>query len=100
MTLMNFDLIEYEKWKSEQIEKAHRRFVTPKPDRKDPRMEKLRDFRLSRSPSSPVYFDKESKFIQDIWAKKMRMKFKRELYNEAYYRIRPRDYKTYGWETW
>ena len=30
----------------------------------------------------------------------MRMKLNQQLYNEAYYSVYAKDYKTYGWMTW
>ena len=36
------------------------------------------------------------KDLERVFSRKM----KRELWNEVYYRIRPRDYKTYGYLTW
>lgn len=85
-------------WDSNEIKKAHARFTSKKLDRDIcPKKEKLRDFRLSRSPG---FHYNENKWVKAHTRRKRRSFLKRNICNEVYYRERERDFKTYGWETW
>lgn len=89
---------ELELWNLSQIEKAHSRFTNQKMGRDIcPRKEKLKDFRLSKSPG---FHYNENKWVKEHTRKKRRSFLKRNIHNEVYYRERERDFKTYGWETW
>lgn len=73
--------------------------VFPTPRAKGhPRVEALRDYRHHRPGGH--WYSKETVWVRGMTQRVFRRKMKRELENEAYYRIRPRDYKTYGYLTW
>lgn len=95
------DKVAYEEWLVSEQDKIYARFVQKKSIGKCPRVEKMRDFRKSRSPINTGYwYAKESKWVKKAWSKKTRMKLKKELFNEAYYNVYAKDYKTYGYITW
>lgn len=49
----------------------------------------------------PVFWwTKECKKARKLYQRSFRRKMNENIHNEAYYHIRPRDYKTYGWLTW
>lgn len=98
---MDINQEEYRKWLVSERNKVHARYTREKTTGKCPRIEKLRDFRKSRSPLNTGYwYKKESKWVKKTWNKKTRMKLNQQLYNEAYYSVYAKDYKTYGWMTW
>ena len=43
---------------------------------------------------------KENKKARKLYQRAFRRKMKQDICNEAFYHIRSRDYKTYGWLTW
>jgi len=95
------DREEHKKWLLREQEKVHKRYVCYKLNRKNPRSEKVRDFRKSRSPLNTGNFaKKESPWAKKAWKNKVRMKLKENLLNESYYNVYSRDYKSYGWITW
>lgn len=95
---MELDHAERKEWEEEQREKETARMSPPKRHREHPRIKVLLDYR-HRCPGGHWY-SKECKPIRKLTQRTFRRKMQRELWNEAYYHIRPRDYKTYGWLTW
>lgn len=45
-------------------------------------------------------WNKECKKARKLYQRSFRRKMLQNVCQEAYYHIRPRDYKTYGWLTW
>lgn len=85
-------------WETNEINKAHSRFINKKLERNVcPKREKLKNFR--KNPSRMSY-KKENKYVKRQTRKKRRSFLKQNIYNEAYYKGRERDFKTYGWLTW
>ena len=95
MNCVDYEVQEWEE--SYYIRNLKRMYKTEK-KYKDPRKEDLEDFRHHRL--TKWYYNHECKFIKKNSNRLLRRKLKRELYNEAYYRSVPHDYKTYGWITW
>ncbi len=96
-----YDYEEYAEWEETQRVNNITRYTAEKLNRKHPRTEKLRDFRKSKSPmNTGNWYNKESTWVKKAWEKKTRMKLKQNIYEEAYYNVYARDYKTYGWITW
>ena len=95
---MELDIFELQAWEDRQRKKdLERTFPTPQ-KKKHPREEALRDHRHHRPGGH--WYCKETAFVRKMTQRVFRRKMKRELWNEIYYRTRPRDYKTYGYLTW
>ena len=58
----------------------------------------FQDFRHHRITGH--WYKKEAKYIRKMTNRKFRRMLKQNLYHQAYYRPRNRDYRTYGWLTW
>lgn len=65
---------------------------------RDPRKKVLEDYRHHRS--TKWIYSHECQFVRRQTKRKLRRLLKKEIYNEAYYKVIPHDYKTYGWITW
>lgn len=67
---------------------------------KDPAKERLYKRRKGDKFTTGHFFSKESYSEKKITKKRFRRKMKQNLLKEEFYNYRPRDYRTYGWETW
>lgn len=61
---------------------------------RDPRNKAAEDYRHHRS--TKWMYCHECRFVR----KQTNRKLRREIWNEAYYKVVPHDFKTYGWITW
>lgn len=101
MLSVYIDPLEYLKWLKREQNKDLLRYCSHKLNRKPPRQEKLRDFRLSRSPlNTGNYLKKEAAWVKEKYGRIFRGKIKRDAGNGVYYTVYARDYKTYGRITW
>lgn len=85
-------------WEQEQYRRNMRRMYKVSKDYRDPRRKALEDYRHHRH--TKWFYLHECRYVRKLTNRKLRRMLKRELYNEAYYRIVPHDYKTGGWLTW
>lgn len=89
---------EIQLWEEKQyIQNMQRMYKTEKCYR-DPRNEAFQDY--SHHRGTKWYYNHECRYIKNLSNRIFRRKLKAELYNEAYYKMRLRDYRTYGWITW
>ncbi len=86
-------------WEEQVLNKKIPRLYKKQKDYKNPRMEKIKDYR-NRNRGYLYHFDSESKTIRKMTNRKFRRFAKTELLSEQYYKLTPHDYKTYGWLTW
>ncbi len=89
---------ELEIWELAHYEKIIQRVYKTTKNYRDPRREKLDDYRHHRS--TKWFYAAECKWIRTMTKRKYRRMLKREILLEEYYRFSPHDYKTYGWLTW
>ncbi|MCO5385365.1 MAG: hypothetical protein NHB14_05825 [Desulfosporosinus sp.] len=85
-------------WEEELLKKKIPRLFKMQKDYKDPRMEKIKEYR-NRNRGYQYHFDSESKTIRKMTNRKFRRYAKTQLLEEQY-KLIPHDYKTYGWLTW
>lgn len=80
--------------------KSHKGWVSHPNQRlcKDPMKERL--YKRRKHSGTYYNFKKESYSETKIAKKSFRRKMKRTIHNEEFYSLRPRDYHTYGWNTW
>lgn len=89
---------ELEKWEESLFERNMRRMYKTTKNYSDPRKKAYEDYRHHRN--TKWIYKHECKYVRKQTSRKLRKMLRREIYNEAYYRITPHDYKTYGWNTW
>ncbi|EEQ56295.1 hypothetical protein CBFG_00004 [Clostridiales bacterium 1_7_47FAA] len=85
-------------WEWELYRRNMKRMYKTARSCRDPREKALEDYRHRRG--TKWFYKHECKEVRRQTRRSLRIKLKRELYNEAYYRVVPHDYKTYGWLTW
>lgn len=70
-------------------------------DKADRQCRKKSNLRYNGQYTRPTFWwVKECPKARKYHQKSFRVKMKRNLYNEVYYHVRARDYKTYGYLTW
>lgn len=89
---------EIQLWEEKQYIKNMQRMYKTEKYFRDPRKKAFQDYRHHENTKS--IYRHESKFVRYYTKRNFRRKLKNELYNEPYYRMRFRDYRTYGWITW
>ena len=85
-------------WEQELCRRNMKRMYNAARNYRDPREKALEDYRHRRG--TKWFYKHEFKEVRRQTKRSLRGKLKRELYNEAHYRVVPHDYKTYGWLTW
>lgn len=89
---------ELEIWEQVIWERNMKRMYKTTKNYRDPRKKAYEDYR--HQSNTKWIYSHESKFVRKLTNRKLRRMSRKEIYNEAYYRIVPHDYKTYGWITW
>lgn len=87
-----------EEWERDLYIRNMKRMYKTSKDYKDPRKEAMEDYCHHRQ--TKWIYHHECRYVRKQSNKLLRRKLRRELYNEAYYKVVPHDYKTYGWSTW
>lgn len=97
MNSLDFDTLALAAWNADQSAEAQRRAYKTGKHYADPRREKQRDYH--KQPRR-YNLGKEEAWVKKNTRRKFRRFLKRNLENEAYYRVHNRDYRTGGWLTW
>lgn len=84
-------------WEQAQCDCAVKRMYKTDKRFRDPRVERIRDF---RHRSNALHYSKESKYVRRMTNARLRRKLARNLFNEVYDKPVNAAYKTYGWLTW
>ena len=85
-------------WERDLYERNMRRMYKTGKTYRDPRKKALEDYRHHRN--TRWFYTHECRAVRKQTSRKLRRMLKKEIYNEAFYRVIPHDYKTYGWITW
>ena len=95
---MDTFVLELQAWEEALNARNMKRMFKTEKNYRCPRTEALRDF---RNPSKTRYDRSgEEKVYVEITKRAFRHRMKVDISNEAYYRLTPHDYRTYGWLSW
>lgn len=95
---MNYNIEEVSEWEKALYERKIIRVYGKKSDSLYLKKSKLK---YHVDDDKPLYWwTKECPKARKLYQKSFRRKMKQHLYNEVYYHIRNRDFKTYGYLTW
>lgn len=88
-----------EEWDKYQYEENMKRMYKTSKSYRDPRKEALIDGRKRRGAKHNWSYHENTK-LRVLLNRSFRHKLKQHLFDEIYYRVRCRDWKTYGCMTW
>lgn len=89
---------ELDEWEQRLYDRNMKRMYKISKNYRDPRKKAFEDYRHQRN--TKYIFSHECQYVRKQINRKLRRLLRKEIYNEAYFRVVPHDYKTYGWITW
>lgn len=92
------EVIVWETEKDQELQDRHYPNYTENHEPFDPHKERI--YKWRRTEKWGYHYNKELPKERRYLNRSFRQKMKRELYNETYYHLQAKDYKTYGWMTW
>lgn len=95
---MEFNIAEISEWERDLYEKNLVKVYGNKSDR--PFLKKSKSKYRVNNNRPTYWWVKECPKARKLYQRSFRRRMKRNIYDENYYHIRARDYKTYGYLTW